>query len=124
MKPTFNKQLLLEDITFPLRIDDWCVFIWDSNRNMVAMFDDSREISTDASKLIIEALNSYINEPDRPLKESPKVILKNGNFYDVNNRLFLITRGWGRLQQKPNPEARQDNISNYILNAINSYMVQ
>jgi hypothetical protein len=46
--------------------------------------------------------------------------LKEGEFLDSFGNVFLITRGWGRLQYKSEPEKRQDNISRFILHAINS----
>ncbi len=119
-----NKELLLEDIIFPVRFDGYMMYLFDKENNMIAMSSADRNINAKVLKRIEDAINTYKDNLDRPLKESPKVTLKDGTFYDVKGKEFLITRGWGRLKYKSNPELRQDNISNYILMAINTYVVK
>jgi hypothetical protein len=113
-----QKKMLFEDLKFPLRFDGFS-YIWDKQNNMVAMFVDSA--NKEFCESITNAINTYVANIDRLMKEVQKVTLKDGEFIDAIGNVFLITRGWGRLQYKSNPEQRQDNISEFILNALNSF---
>lgn len=39
--------------------------------------------------------------------------------YDADDKMIADVRGWGWIQKLPNPEDTQDNIGNFIADAIN-----
>ena len=117
----YNKELLLEDITWPLKWDskEYKMYIFDNGNNMIAQID-----------IDLDAVSNY--HPFEKLIGGYKEVethrtnpysLKEGEFID--NETGEVTgrvRGWGRLQYKDRPEERQDNIANYILTVINSQL--
>jgi hypothetical protein len=108
-----DKKMLLEDLKFPLRFDGYS-YIWDKDGHMVAMFVDNAD--KEFCNEILTAINTYADNLDRPMKEEQKVSFKHGEFKDKIGNVFLITRGWGRLQYKSEPEKRQDNMHLILIN--------
>tara|TARA_R100000656_G_scaffold29994_1_gene26264 strand:+ start:834 stop:1214 length:381 start_codon:yes stop_codon:yes gene_type:complete len=122
-----DKQMLRQDIKFPLKwdSDEYKLYLFDSEHNMIAMVYSNvpAEERTDHpfEKLIGEYKHEGGFAPAPPT--IPKYSLYQGDYYTSEDNAaepFGCVRGWGRLQYKDNPEQRQDNIANYILNVMNS----
>lgn len=113
-------QLLEEDVKFPLKWgnDDYKVYIFDKYMNMIA----SVEVVNKHYKKDKHPFHSILGKmrtEEKPVEEL-RFFLDQGDFYDREFGVRIgCVRGWGKLQQKDNAEARQDNIANYILNCLN-----
>lgn len=106
-------DLLKKTVKFPIVPDpsEYSIYIWDSDNNMIASFDD------DISKFEYEAALGDIKYFK---KSSGNYILENGDFYDSFSSCYIgSVRGWGRFQKMKNGEEIQDNLANYLLNCLN-----
>lgn len=115
-----NKEQLFEDVKFPLKWDSrlYKMYIFDSANEMIAHVDvdmDATEVEHPFEKLIGDF-------KEVPKSDNPTYANYQGDFYHIEDGITPIgcTRGWGRLQYKDNPEQRQDNITEYILNVLNN----
>lgn len=110
-------ELLQQDLSFPLVIDEFGSYIWSEDKHglqMVAQFegDFRKQIST-----------RMIPQEEFDIVTNTGIYkLKDGDFYqgEISDDNFIgLVRGWGSLQKKSNAERRQDNIANYLLNCLN-----
>ena len=116
-----NKEQLLEDVKFPLKWDTdvYKMYIFDSVNKMIAQVDSYLD-ATEKEHPFEKLIGDYKDVGENP---NPKYTLYKGDFYNVFKNAgdpIGMVRGWGRLQYKENPEERQDNMAEYILNIINS----
>jgi len=115
-----NKDLILQDIDFPISwdTDEYKMYLFDADMNMIAQVEysvlDARENYHPFEKLIggykeVESIGNRYS-------------LTHGDFYDTQGPSEPIgcVRGWGRLQKLEGGEDRQDNIAEYMLNVMNS----
>lgn len=109
-------DLLKEDIVFPIKEDTsgYSIYVWDSNNNMIANYLNNGSVDEINSR-IIGGMREFKNESMNKCK------LIDGRIIHIESGVsLLLIRGWGRLQYKNDPEKRQDNIANYLLNCMNS----
>jgi len=112
-----NLDLLKQDIIFPLKSDCCQLYVWDNDHNMIAMWD--LEITKEEEENFINKANK-IAENGFNFGDSRNLFtLDHGNHIQQGVEV-LITRGWGRLQYKDRAEERQDNISAFLNNCLNS----
>ncbi len=104
----YDEELLFEDVNFPLRlIDD---IIYDKADNAIAdKIDDDVAHKMSGEFKEVEDVNSRFE-----LNEA-------GEFID-NKTNVVVGRiiGWSRLRDKGQPQKRQDNIANYLINRLNA----
>jgi len=107
-----NKEMLLEDLKFPLKWDSksYKMYIFDSDMNMVAQVD--MDLDATVNKHPFEKLIGNYKEP-KVNYGVYKVI--EGDFINILTlETAGLVRGWGGLKYKDSPEERQDNIAEYI----------
>lgn len=107
-------DLLLKTVKFPIVPDagGYSSYIWDSDGNMLAQFDDDITVHEYESAL---GDIKYFNE------SSGNYDLEDGDFFQTITSCYIASvRGWGRLQYMDNGEQMQDNLANYLLNCLNN----
>ena len=112
-----NKEMLFEDIKWPLKWDSDCrLYIFDAENNMIA------EVDSDLENINTHPFEKLLGDYKEPEINYVQFSLHEGVFYDIFNPEEPVgcVRGFGRLQYKDKPEERQDNIANYILSIINT----
>ena len=121
-KLTYNKNLLHEDVKFPLSwgCETYKMYVFDNEMNMIAQVD----LDTFPDPIVIEHPFTKLLGDYKEFEDSNKeYLLSNGDFISYKEgKIIGCVRGWGRLQKLKSPkgEKRQDNIANYILNIINN----
>jgi hypothetical protein len=109
-----NYEMLLEDIEFPLQRDSISVYVTDNQHHMVANYLTFASVSSVSSKILGD-MKQFEGKTS-----TDKCYVDRGCIrYKETGMSLLLVRGWGRLQYKDNPEIRQENISNYLLNCLN-----
>lgn len=101
-----NKELLFEDVTFPIKTE--MRYCFDSRSEMVCNIYEE--------ELCYKIDGDYKNEGEQDIQFK----LENGNFIciDTGEKVGMV-RGWGTLQYKDRAEERQDNIAEYLLRCLN-----
>lgn len=111
-------ELLKEDLNFPLQPDagGYHVYIWDNENSMVAniQIEDRKAIEV-IEERVCTGLRKFKEEDYNGMYE----LLHGYIIHKQSDKPVLLVRGWGRLQYKDDPELRQDNIANYLLNCMN-----
>lgn len=119
----YDSRLLFEDVKFPLQWDteEYKMYIFDANYEMVAQVDVHNFDDSMTNHPFEKILGNYKDDSEAKFDHTYlRFFLFNGDFYDQEEGIRIgCVRGWGRLQKKNNPEERQDNIANYILNVLN-----
>ena len=117
-------KILKQDVKFPLSWDtiEYKMYIFDANLEMVAQVDLYNTSEWKENHPFAKLLGK-MKTGERTV-ESHQYFLDSGDFYDREKGVRIgCVRGWGRLQYKPAPEKRQDNIAQYILQCINEELV-
>jgi len=104
----YEEEMLLEDVNFPLKVVG--DRLYDKADNLIAdKLDD--DISDRLTGKFIEVEDI----------EARFELNKSGMFVDIKTGLSVGNiRGWSRLQHKPEPRKRKDNIAHYLVNRLNA----
>ena len=108
-------ELVKKYYEFPFNYDGWC-YVWDSAHHMCLMKVESGLTDNNIQKFVDILNGTY----DKPFNINGYTFsIKDGKIF-VDDKPFLIVRGWGRLQyvKDDNPAAIQDAFGQWVVDCL------